>query len=44
MLLQNKLQNVIQANSDACTRVVAKKVAQTYVHIYDCLLFMRLFM
>ena len=44
MLLQHKLQEVIQVNTEACSRVVVRKVAQTYVHIYDCFMILRLFM
>lgn len=43
MILQDKLQNALQINSEACSRIVAQKVAQTYVHFYDAFMFLRLF-
>lgn len=43
MILQNKLQNAFHINGEACSRIVAKGVAQTYVHFYDAYMIFRLF-
>ncbi|HEX8268971.1 MAG TPA: hypothetical protein VF581_03685 [Flavobacterium sp.] len=44
MILQNKIQTVIQSNAEACSRVVVQKAAQTYVHFYEYFQILRLFM
>lgn len=44
MILQQRFNDVIHAKSEACSKLVAKKVAQTYVHLYEAFMILRLFM
>ncbi len=39
-----KLNEAIHSKSDALSQLIIKKVAQTYVHIYEAFMILRLFM